>query len=532
MTSLSKILVSPCERYHLIEGNLLYNGTFLKVLKYHKPGLAPVLDEDGAYHIDLEGFPVYTHRFKRTFGFYDDKAAVESPEGWFHIHPNGAEVYSERYAWVGNFQEECCPVRDFQGLYFHVDEKGGPLYQSRYAYVGDFKDGISVVCNENGLHTHINREGNFIHSRWFRQLDVFHKSFARAKDDRGWGHINKEGYFIYEDRYTSVEPFYNGFAHGEDKEGRLLLISEEGDIVKVIHTPSFSTEKIISDLSTDMVGFWKTWALYTAIDLKIPDFLPGDLKEISDKAHIPPFKLNRLLKALWELDIVRPTPIHTWELTDKGQRLKPVESSFLAAAGLMWGRVNKVWEDLPMLLRQPYEQHHSSFKELETNETLMKVYNQALDGYAKKDFKHIADLPFWKDHTFLMGFGRCFVTIAPLLLKEYKHLKIRENTDLAPKADAILLPRFLHYFPNKEAMLCLQKIKEQLLDKGVLYIFEMVLEEDSPMGGLFDLNMLAETGGKVRSLAEWRALLFSSGFEIIDVHKISPVLSVLRMVIA
>jgi len=314
----------------------------------------------------------------------------------------------------------------------------------------------------------------------------------------------------------------------EDKEGRLLLISEGGDIVKVIHAPSFSAEKVISDLSTDMVGFWKTWALYTAIDLKITDFLPGDLKEISDKTHLPPFKLNRLLRALWELDIVRPTHTHTWELTDKGKYLKPVNSSFLAAAGLMWGKVNKVWEDLPILLQQPYEQYRSSFKELEADETWVKVYNQALDGYAEKDFKPIADLPFWKNHTFLRGFGRCFVTISPLLLKEHKHLKIDENTDLSPKADAILFPRFLHYFPNKEAILCLQKAKEQLSDKGLIYIFEMVLEEDSPMGGLFDLNMLAETGGKVRSLAEWRALLFSSGFEIIDVHKISRVLSVLR----
>ena len=48
------------------------------------------------------------------------------------------------------------------------------------------------------------------------------------------------------------------------------------------------------------------------------------------------------------------------------------------------------------------------------------------------------------------------------------------------------------------------------------------------MGGLFDLNMLAETGGKVRSLEEWQDLLLSSEFELIDVHKISPVLSVLK----
>ena len=86
----------------------------------------------------------------------------------------------------------------------------------------------------------------------------------------------------------------------------------------------------------------------------------------------------------------------------------------------------------------------------------------------------------------------------------------------------------MHYFPDEEAILKLKNSKEQLSNNGVIYIFEMVLENDTPMGGLFDLNMLAETGGKVRSLEEWKELLFSAGFRLTDVHKISPVLSILK----
>ena len=522
--SLSEISVSRCETYHLKGENPLYGRTFLKVLKYHEPGFAPVLDEEGAYHIDLNGLSVYGDRFKRTFGFYNNKAAVEVLDGWFHIYTDGTAVYPEKYAWVGNFQEEICVVRDFQGFYFHIDKKGTPLYPNRYAYAGDFKDGIAVICDELKGHAHINREGRFIHSKYFHQLDVFHKGFARAKDDRGWGHINKTGDFIYKDRYLSIEPFYNGLAYAEDNNERLLLINEVGEIVKIIR----DVHNHSNDLSADMVSFWKTWTLYTSISLKIPDALPGGLKQISERTNVPSSKLKRLLRALWELGVVMPVDFEIWELTEKGNLLKPTEASFLSAAGLMWGKVNKVWENLPALLQTADEIHHPSFKEEETDANWTKIYNRALDGYAEKDFNSISDFPFWKDHTFLLGFGRCSLTIIPLLLERYKHLKVLENTESLKKADAILFPRFLHYFPDEEVIFRLKTCKEQLTQKGSIYIFEMVLENDTPMGGLFDLNMLAETGGKVRSLEEWQYLLFYSGFKLTDVHKISPVLSVLK----
>ena len=58
----------PCETHHLRDKNPLYQ-TVLKVLKYHNPGLAPVIDEKGAYHINLQGLPAYPFVFKRTLGF-------------------------------------------------------------------------------------------------------------------------------------------------------------------------------------------------------------------------------------------------------------------------------------------------------------------------------------------------------------------------------------------------------------------------------------------------------------------------------
>ena len=559
--SLAEISISSCETHHLKEGEPLYTKKFMKVLKYHAPGLAPVVDREGAYHIDVVGNSAYSHYFKKTFGFYENRAAVESLEGWFHILPDGSQAYPERYTWCGNFQEGYCPVRDFQDQYFHINLEGLLLYVDRYAYVGDFKDGIAVVCDEKGQHTHIDKEGRFIHSCWFNQLDVFHKSFARAKDEQGWGHINKQGQFIYQDRYATVEPFYNGIAHVEDFKGRFLLINEEkGKVIKMIGDSS-DVAILCSELSNDMVGFWKTWTLYTTIQLKIPDFLPAHLNDVATKISVSVSKLKRLFKALWELDILKTSHNGYWELTGKGKCLQ--SSSFIGAAGLMWGKVNKIWENLPTLIKQSHEIYSPSFKEKEENDDWLTTYHQALDGYAQQDFLNVSLLPSWKEHNNLLGFGRCSLTLMSFLLTRYDHLKASvvgdkkglshfdipsdlegrfhkeyEEIENSCKSrnrasvDAVIFPRFLHYFPDAQALNFLQAARERLISGGAFYIIEMILDKNTPMGGLFDLNMLVETGGKVRSLEEWRHLLLLVGLRIDCTEKFSPVLTLLKGVLS
>ena len=104
--------VSQDATHHLAgDGRPAYQARFLEVLKFHAPGLAPVLDDSGAYHITPDGMPAYESRHTRTFGFYEGRAAVHSADGWFHVLPDGSPLYSERYAWCGNFQEGRCTVR-------------------------------------------------------------------------------------------------------------------------------------------------------------------------------------------------------------------------------------------------------------------------------------------------------------------------------------------------------------------------------------------------------------------------------------
>ena len=269
--------VSADGTHHVREGRPAYDRRFIEVLKFHAPGLAPVVDGSGAYHIHPDGSAAYVERHNRTLGFYEGIAAVDSAQGWRHIRPDGMPLYPQCYQWCGNFQEGRCPVRDADGRYFHIRADGAPAYPEHYRYAGDFRDGHAVVQNDAGDHTHIDPEGAFLHGRWFRDLDVFHKGLARAADSSGWHHVDMAGHPLYTHRFRAVEPFYNGQARVEGYDGSLSVIDEQGHEIVPLRDASVST---LERLSTDMVGVWKTQAIRAAAELGVFQLMPATADEI------------------------------------------------------------------------------------------------------------------------------------------------------------------------------------------------------------------------------------------------------------
>jgi hypothetical protein len=228
------IKVSADNTQFLLNGEPIFNKKFIEVLKFHEPGLAPVLDENGAYHIDSNGIPLYEERYERTFGFYCSRAAVINDNSWFHIIENGKRANNESFAWTGNYQENLCTVRDFENHYFHIDLDGNRVYSESYLYAGDFKDGFACVKKSNGFYIHIDSKGQKLHEKEFLDLGIFHKNFATAKDENGWHHIDKQGKELYSERYAAIEPFYNGFALVTCFDSSKIVIDENGDKVIVV----------------------------------------------------------------------------------------------------------------------------------------------------------------------------------------------------------------------------------------------------------------------------------------------------------
>jgi len=213
----------------------LYKGEavfkeFISVLKFHEPGIAPVEDNDGWYHIKVDGQAIYNKRYTKAFGYYFDCASVVDAKKWFHIDISGKRIYTEDYAWCGNYQQCLCTVRNNKSEYFHIDIKGEPAYKERYIYAGDYYDNICCVKTSKGW-KHIQTDGSDLNGKYFQDLGVFHKGFATARDNKGWFHIDKDGNEIYDQRYLSIEPFYNSFALVTKFDFQKIIIDERGNEV-------------------------------------------------------------------------------------------------------------------------------------------------------------------------------------------------------------------------------------------------------------------------------------------------------------
>ncbi len=214
--------------HFLFKGKLIFNKQFIEVMKFHSPGLAPVKDESGSYHIDSLGKQLYSNRFTRTFGYYCNRAAVMQEGKWFHLNEKGEKAYSNSFSWIGNYQEELCTVRNNDNKYFHIDLDGNKIYQNTYIYCGDYKDGYACARTADGLYRHIDTKGNLLNGKDFLDLGVFHKNYATAKDENGWHHIGRDGSELYSQRYLAIEPFYNGFALVTQFDNQKNIIDENG----------------------------------------------------------------------------------------------------------------------------------------------------------------------------------------------------------------------------------------------------------------------------------------------------------------
>lgn len=553
-TSWQTFEVSPDETHHLIDGSPVYNARFLSVLKFHAPGLAPVLDASGAYHIDTEGNEAYSCRFLRTFGFYDGKAAVESVDGWHHILPDGSQLYPERYLWCGNFQQNYSCVKDHGRQFFHIDQDGKRAYSRSFKYAGDFRDGYAAVQDEMGLYTHIDFNGRELHGKKFLDLDVFHKGYARAKDHEGWTHINIHGVPAYSNRYKQIEPFYNGVGRVETHSGALHLINERGQVVSILRD---SLEDEFHQVSAELVSYWRYYTIDAACTLKLFDSLPGSTALLSKKTSLSLPSTEKLLKALCSMGFILKAPEKEWALSPKGEFLTSQHPFSLLAAQQLWKDEHlESWRHLLYSLRTdtPAFNHlygQSWFEYLQSDNEKNALYHKALATYAKRDYKLFSSLIDFSQHRTVVDIGGSSGTLILELLSAYPHLtgiildlpsvtalvqippSFKERLKLIPtdffgtwpafSADCAVLSRVLHDWSDEHCVDILTKTCHILSDSSSrLYIIENICG-----GSLLDLNMLVMTEGKERTLDSFKTILNKSGFTLEDTCPLNEVSAVI-----
>ena len=535
----------------LPEGVPAYADRFDEVLKFHSPGLAPVIREGEAWHINANGCAVYPHRFRRAFGFYGGMAAVVSDEGCYHIDAEGKEAYSQRYSWCGNFQDGFCVVRQSDGLYFHITEQGCPAYDARWNYVGDYRDGICVVQNATGRSTHMYALGRLVHNCWFLDLDVFHKSFARARDENGWMHIDTRGMPIYSRRFTSVEPFYNGQARVERFDGGLEIINESGDTLVELR-PALRNE--FAELSSDLVGFWRTQTIFAAVETGLFELLPSSVEKLASACGLLPERALRLLRALSELNLVEMND-EQWQVTSRGALLMSNNRLTLADAAIEYGReLSDMWANLPQALRlDGVWSRPDIFAEIAKNPARVDSHHRMLRSYARNDYKEVpAALKLIGDEHVVDAGGGLGV-LASLLLEHYPNLKVTlferpevidQMTEamlvsgLSPLAgdlfepwrvvaDAVVMSRIIHDWDDEGALKILKQARDVLSLNGRIFLIELLIPESGVAGSLCDLHLLMATGGQERTRSEYDKLLSLAGFRLEEVRSLVALPSIL-----
>lgn len=275
-------LVSPICTHHVLTGEPMYNNRFDEVLPFHSPGLAPVKMDGKWFHIRPDGCPAYDQRYTRTFGYYEGRAAVQLGNEWFHIRDDGGQAYQRRFNWCGNFQNGLCAVREGDGRYHHILSDGEDAYPERYKYAGDFREGSAVVRRFDGLCIHIDKKGIPVHERTYPDLDVFHKGFSRARDEKGWFHIDRKGMPIYQNRFKEIEPFYNGQALCKDLTGRLVIIDENGtEKQEIVDRSSLTTGIGPKIMIIGTLGAGKTtFAKYISHKMGLPYISIDDCRQL------------------------------------------------------------------------------------------------------------------------------------------------------------------------------------------------------------------------------------------------------------
>tara|TARA_B100000446_G_scaffold35559_1_gene31229 strand:- start:20003 stop:21670 length:1668 start_codon:yes stop_codon:yes gene_type:complete len=534
MSSFEKISISSCGTHHVgCDGKPVYSNRFHEVLAYHKAGeqsLAPVSIDGRAWHIGADGQPIYSASFDRTFGFYCGYAAVILAGEWFHIQPDGSPLYSERYSFTGNYQEDIAVVCDSDGCYYHIDNRGKPLYRTRWRYCGDFRGGIAVVQSDTGLSTHIYRDGSFVHGKWFVDLDVFHKSYARAKDANGWHHINLGGSSIYVGGYASVEPFYNGLSRCETFGGGLVIIDERGQLVRQIRP---DTVDHFADLSADMVGYWRTFTISVAVELGVFDGLPSSLSDLSVSKCLAEDRLTRLLNALMEMGLVDYSS-GQWVTTEKGAFLCSRHPKTLVDAAAEYSSdLLDRWKALPDLIRGS-DVDGDIFKVVADDSCRMQSHHRMLRSYAIHDYPALLSEMDIKSGDVVFDAGGGTGALASMVQKLYPKSEVIlgdipqvVSSVRFPRvvgfnffepwpmsADKILLSRVLHDWPNEKVRGILLQAAAALRPGGRIYIIEMLLKEGSASGSLCDLHLMAVTGGQERTKEQFNQLARLSGLEL------------------
>jgi hypothetical protein len=302
-----------------------------------------------------------------------------------------------------------------------------------------------------------------------------------------------------------------------------------------------------------IVAKWISKPVYVAAELGIADTLSQGGKRIEDLArithtHAP--TLYRVMRALASMGVFRENANRYFELTPLAECLQT--GAMRSIALLFNGRWNdRAWEYLMDSVRTgttAFEKAHGEplFQWLDKHPEAARVHNEANAVKSMQSHRAVVDVYDFSNIRRLTDVGggngalmaeilaanpgmKGVVADIPGVAREARNM-IRDRglsgrctieecdffNRIPPGSDAYLMSNILHDWPDDMCMTLLKNSHRAMAPKSRLLVVEMVVLQgnDPSVAKMLDLEMLVMTGGRERTLPEFRHLLESAGFRL------------------
>jgi hypothetical protein len=318
------------------------------------------------------------------------------------------------------------------------------------------------------------------------------------------------------------------------------------------------------------VGYQRSRALAAAAELGIADLLRGGPRSIADLAQVTcthEATLYRLLRALSSIGVFHEDDERRFSLTSMGQLLRSDVSASVGALVRFFGR-DYHWSAWEHLLHSVETGENASRAALgvdvwayrEQNPEENAIFNAAMaalshTGAAREmaayDFgRHrviadiaggtgafLAEILRSQPHVQGILFDQPHVVADADAILDHAGVTDRVRIEsgsfferVPAGADAYVMRRILHDWPDTEAVEILRCCRAATRDDASLLLIESVVgpPNEDPQSKFLDLVMLVSAGGRERTESEWRALLAEGGFALCRVHPAGPTSAVIE----
>jgi hypothetical protein len=298
---------------------------------------------------------------------------------------------------------------------------------------------------------------------------------------------------------------------------------------------------------------WITKPIYVISELGIADLVcdgPKSVEALAEETNTHAPTLFRILRALSSVGVFIETEDHMFGLTPLAQclfsnALRPIARMFLSE----WH--DKVWNGLSHSVRtgEPgfdYTFGKPSFEWFEENPVERSILDQGqgskavgfanavIETYDFSDFKSICDIgggqgvfliQLLSAYPHIIGYvadlpgalESAEKTIAKAnLCNRCKAIPYDFHKEAPPACDAYFLVNVLHDWDDESCIRILKNITNSMNADSRLWIIEYILEPGPgfSVAKLLDIEVLVMSGGRERSVSEYKTLIGTAGLEL------------------